>query len=514
MAVSAFRRSVAADTKQKGGKGGKGTWYDRFRLPQTQPGAPFVLVRAEYTDPAPAPEQIEIDPATGRPKPVITPYFKFRQHKRAIKGGGKDFFADEVCSAGYDAHAPQPCVGCFAGDSGDKSIKLVDTFAFTIVHLAYYHGHPLLDREKGGIVMKQDGSGAVMIQTECGGRTCNFCRVLRGEPPLPPQPGQDPWPGFDPRSLTTTFGKRRYLELGKGHLSDIEGIDQVISSQCGNCQSQLTTDGFACPHCNTMLVDMANDPRTDEQIQADVLKPHPCLRCQRPVLLKEIVSCESCSRQNYAPLQLSIFDVVIHGMRQGEGTKSHVTQGLPHKTIEDFARSVDPQFFGGKATLREYIAELAKPYDFAEIFKPRSLQDQSTRLKLPIPMGAMGAPGMQAGYAPYGAAPQQQIQQPAQMYQQPQQQMPPQQGPGFQQYPQPGFAPPQQQTQYAPPPMQPGFAPQPGYAPQQGGFPPSFPTQPQYAQQPPQAPPQQYAQQPQQAGPMPFVPVPPPNFGK
>ena len=45
MAMNAFRRSVAADTKKKGGKG-KGSWYDKFRLPQTQPGAPFVLVRA------------------------------------------------------------------------------------------------------------------------------------------------------------------------------------------------------------------------------------------------------------------------------------------------------------------------------------------------------------------------------------------------------------------------------------------------------------------------------------
>jgi len=467
MAMSSFRRSVAADTKKKGGKS-KGAWYDKFRLPQTQPGAPIVIVRGAYVDPNPAQELQEVDPATGRAKPIINPYYKTRVHKRAIKqGGGKDWFADDICSSGHDPHNPQPCVGCFAVDSGDKSVSVGDAFAFTIVHLAYYHGHPLLDREKGGIVMKQDNSGPVMIQTECSGRTCNFCRVLQGQPPLPPAQGQDPWPGFDPRSLTTTFGKRRYLEIGKGHLSDIEGIDQVISAQCGNCRSQLTTDGFACPNCNTLIIDMSNDPRSDEQIAQDAMRPYPCTRCNRPVLLKEIISCETCATQNAQPLQLSLFDVVIFGMRQGEGTKSHITQGLPHKTIEDFARGVDPQFLGGKS-LRDFITELAKPYEFDEIMKPRSLQEQAQRLRLPIP----GGMGMQQGFQPqqpqYAPATQQ-VQQPGQMFQQP---MQPQM-----------MAPPLQ-----PMPMQPGFV--------------------QYQQQPQQQQPQQ------QAGPLPFVPVVPPNYGK
>ena len=474
MVMNAFRRSVVADTKKKGGKS-KGAWYDKFRLPQTQPGAPFVLVRAEYVDPSPSPEQIEVDPATGRQKPVVNPYYKYRVHKRKLVQGGKEWFADEVCSAGHDAHNPQPCVGCFAVDAGDKSIGVSDAFAFSIYHLAYYHGHPLLDKEKGGIVMKNDNSGPVMITTECAGRTCNFCRVLQGQPPLPPQPGQDPWPGYDPRSLTTVFGKRRYLDMGKGHLSDLEGIDQVISAQCGNCRSQLTTDGFACPHCNSLIVDMANDPRSDEQIAQDVVRPYPCMRCQRPVLLKEIVSCETCASQNAQALQLSLFDVIVFGMRQGEGTKSHITQGLPHKTIEEFARTVDPGFLGGKS-LREYIAENAKPYDFEEVFRPRGLQEQSQRLKLPMPGGMaqqnFGFPGQQQ-YAPA----QQMVQYPGQMFQQPQ----------------PGFAAPGPMMA---PPMQP--APQQQYAPYPGA-------------------PVQYAQQPQQQpspGPAPFVPIVPPNFGK
>ena len=475
MVMSSFRRSVVADTKKKGKS--KNSWYDRLRLPQTQPGAPILIYRGEYVDPAPAPELAEIDPTTGRAKPVITPYFKVKVHKRAIKGGAKDWFADDICSQGHDAYNPQPCVGCFAIDSGDKSVGVADNFVFTVAHLAYYHEHPYLDKEKGGIVMKNDNSGPVMIQTECIGRTCNFCRVRRDEPPLPPQAGQDPWPGFDPRTLTTVFGKRRYLELGKGHLSDIEGIDQVISSQCGNCHSQLVTSGYACPHCNTLLIEMLNDPRSDEQITQEVMKPYPCVRCNRPVLLKEIIDCETCTPRQVRPLQLSIFNVVIYGMRQGEGRDSHITQGLPHKTLEEFSRGIDPQFLGGKS-LQDYLAELVKPYDFSEIMKPHSLQDQAQRLRLPMPSSAApSAHNIQFGYAPY--TPMGQVQQPAQLF-----------SPEMQRH----IA--QSQVQMAQPPIQ-YQNPQPIQIPQ-------APVQYQNPQQ---------VQQPQ-VGPPSFIPLPVPNFGK
>lgn len=476
MVMSSFRRSVVADTKKKGGKS-KGAWYDKMKLPTTNPGAPIVLVRADYVDPAPSPEQIEIDPATGRAKPVTNPYYKFRKHVRAMQQGVSKFIADTVCSQGLDQHAPQPCVGCFAIDSGDKSVNVSDAFAFTIVHLAYYHTHPLIDREKGGIVMKNDNSGAVMITTECGGRTCNFCRVMSGQPPLPPQPGQDAWPGFDPRSLGTVFGKRRYLELGKGHLSDLQGIDEVISAQCGTCRSQLISEKFVCPHCNSTIIDMSTDARSDEQIAQDALRPYPCMQCQRPVLLKEVVGCDNCESQNAKALQLTIFDVVMYGMRQGEGTKSHITQGLPHKSLDEFARTIDPAFLGGKS-LRDYIAEMGKPYSFEEMLAPASLQEQAQRLKLQMPNG-MGAP--QPQYQQYPGQPgqqpqyQQQVQQPGQMFagQPPLQPAPGQ--PPYQQYPaqQPQMQP--MQPQYAQPQMQPG---------------------------------------PQQPGPQPFIPVGPPNFNR
>jgi hypothetical protein len=487
MVMSAFRRSVVADTKQKGG-GRKGSFHDRYRLPaEPAPEAAGILLRGDYVDPSPAPEQIEIDPATGRPKEVRNPYFKYRQHKHATKKNGKDWFATEICSAGIDPYNPQPCVGCFAMDSGNKAVGVSDMFAMGYIHLAYYHGHPLLDGNNQ-IVMKREKQEPVIVYDECVGRTCNYCRVLNNQPVI--ASNDDPWPGWSPQQITTVFGRRRYLEVGKGHLSDLSGIDSVIGSMCGACGSQLTTDGFACTTCNSMVIDMAADTRTDEQIAMEVLKPYPCMRCGRAVMLKEVVSCEVCERQGRQGVQLSLFDVVLFAKRQGEGTKSHIVR-TNHMTIEQYAQRVDPRFLNGKS-LRDYITELAgQPYDFPEMFKPKNLQDQSKRLELPMPPGAGGQ--MQQQYMSYGGP-----QAPA---------APPQYGAPQQPY----GAPPPQAPQYAP--QQPYGAPPPQAAPmpapqmQSGGM---MVPQPAPQQYPPQMQPMQ------QPGPGPQAPAPmaPPYFGR
>lgn len=483
--TSAFRRSVAADTKKKGGKN-KGAFYEKYRIPQDSP-TNLIIMRGSYTDPNPPAELLEIDAATGRPKPVVNPYWKAKEHTRKSAKNGREFFATEICSAGNDPHNPQPCVGCYAQDTGDKSVSLKDIFALAICHLGFYHGHPLIDREKGGIVVKKDGSGPVMIDSECQGRTCNFCRVLQGQPPFPPAQGEEAWPGFDPRTLTTVFGKKRYIQLGKNHLSDIMGFDQTIMSNCGTCKQQLSTDGFACPNCNSLIIDMNNEPRTDEQIADEVNRPYPCMRCQRPVLLREVVSCDACENRGQHGVQLSVFDVVIRCLRQGESTNSHVV--LQHSSsIEEYAAGVDPRFLNGK-TLRQHIEELMKePYNFEEIYRPRNMPDQAKRLELPMPPG-FGAPAGQAPYAAYGAPPTQSFMQPGAV--------PPV---GYAQPTPGGFPPPGVATsgyaQPVPGSYQP--APAPGYAQPAPGYAPA-PTQPFTTTAP---------------GPQPFVPPGRPNYGQ
>ena len=481
--TSAFRRSVVADTKHKGG-GRRGSFYDRYKLPaDPAPEAAGILLRGEYVDPNPPAELIEIDPATGRPKPVVNPYHKYKKHTHAV--ASKKYPVDELCSMGDDPHNPHQCVGCFAMDSGNKNVTLVDQFALGWLHLAFYHGHPLLDQQNQVVMKKDKPSEYVIVFDECDGRTCNFCRTLQGQPIIPKQ--DDPWPGYPANTITTVFGRKRYMELGGGHMSDIAGIDSTVGSLCGTCGSQLTTDGFACPTCNSLVIDLANDTRTDEQLAVEVSKPYPCLRCQRAVLLREVVSCETCERQGKQGVQLSAFDVVLMAKRQGEGTKSHIIR-VNHMPIEQYAQRVDPRYLNGKS-LREHITELiGQPYDFAEMFKPRSLQEQSKRLELPMPPG-FGGP-QTAQYGAYGTQPQAGQQQ---FYGAPQGAPPPQAA--------------QQQTAYGAPAFGQPPPPPPGYPQPAPGAPVQF--QPQ-----PMGPPPGFAPPQMAPGPQPVPQAQQPYFGK
>lgn len=481
MAMSAFRRSAATETKNKGGKGGKGAWYEKMALPKGSP-TPVLMLRGGYVDPNPPQSLIEIDPATGRAKPVINDFFKYRKHKRKLMGpGGKEEFRDEPCSAGNDPHNPQPCAGCSAMDQGDKSVTLQDMYLFGVLHLAPYHLHPLFDYKERVFREKQDKT-MMMTYSECEGRTCNYCKVQNGQQPVVQQ--GEIWPPFQPNMISTTFGHRRYLELGKSHLSDLEGFDNSISSICANpqCQQQLCVDGYACPTCNNMIITMASDPRDDKEISEAVLLPYPCLTCQRSVLLKEIVSCEFCEAAGRQFQQTSLFDNVLFLFRQGEGTKSHIMMQR-YQPIDVFGTQLQQMGWlrDGK-TIRHLIEEIGKPYDFAEVFKPRSLADQAQKLKLAAPQALQSAYGPQAPMYGQPMQPQQQ-----------QNFMPPQQG-YPQQYPQqpmpvqPQY--PQQQMGYVAP--GPNTAGQP--APQQGYQP--YPGTPQ-----------------SNAGPAPFQPTPRGNFG-
>lgn len=386
MPMNPFKRSVLSETKRKSGKGvgGKSAFYEKYRLPKGTP-TPIMLIKGEYSDPNPAEDQIEIDPQTGHAKPVINAFGKARVHKRKLILNGREEYREEYCSAGLNSHNPQPCAGCYAMDSGDKSVTASDVFAFGIVHLHPYHTHPLVDRKTGQLVQKKDGTGYVLVDTECEGRACNFCRVASNQPILP-KPGQV-WPNFSPQDISTKFGKRRYIQVGKGHLENLGSWDSTIRGQCGNCNTELVIVGYSCPNCRSVVIDLgpnSTDPRTDEQIELAVSRPYPCPKCERPAYLNEMVECDGC----HNPSQLSVFDVVCFGLREGEGPKSAMVLRR-HEALKNF--KAPPNLLNGK-TVEEIVAELAKPYDFEEILKPGDLETQAQRLGLTLPTQLSGPP--------------------------------------------------------------------------------------------------------------------------
>lgn len=485
MAMSAFRRNTKSEQKKGGGKGQRGNWREQMRLPRAGP-APFVLIRGEYIDPDPAPETVEIDMQTGQPIPTKLEYFKWMKHrlKSISKYTGKDRFVDEPCARGWDKHNPQTCAGCMAMDSGNKLITLSESFSIGMVHLAVYHRHPLIDQQKGPVLSKKDNS-PVMVDSECTGKTCNFCRILSGQPPVL-QYQNEFWPQYDPKTIQNVFGSRRYMELGSGHLSDIGEWDKQIGSRCGGtafvrnpdgsymlnqqgqpvpkgrCNTFLNVDGYKCATCGNMLINAETDPRPLEALEEIAQKKYPCHFCSKPTTLVEINSCDNCGN---AVVQ-GAFDGVLWGQRQGDGTNSHLVL-VQFDTLADFEASLHPSVRAllNNKPLIDRINELNKPYEFSELYKPKEFSKMAERLEIQVQMpSAYGAP------PGYGA--------PQQFYGQP----------------------PQPQGIYQPP------------APPTPGYPGVVPQQPQYPQQPGQPPFTPYAT-PQGPGPAPFVAPPKPNFG-
>lgn len=502
--ASAFRRGVRAETQKKGGKGGKGNWYERMRL-EKDVITPVIFIAGEYVDPNPPQELVEVDPVTGRPKPVVQPFFKFKSHKRALPNGQ---FRDEVCSIGDDPHHPQPCVGHTYMDMGDKSMGIQDKYATGFLHLGYYHGHPQANKD-GTLVKKQNSQEYYMVDDECGGRNCNFCRSIQGQPAVLAQ--GETFPNYPPGSITTFFGHRRYMELGRGHLQNLLDWDKTINSTCfgtayardpntkqyilgqngqpvptGTCGVKLTMQQYVCQTCNSILIDLATSTMSDVQIEDAVSKPLPCQTCRTYVSAMGIVGCNNCG----APSQFDLFSgLVLWVTRSGEGTNSQLMlkappgQQLPFETLESFfsRNPVDPRAFQGKSG-PDYIDDLLKPYNFPELIKPRDLAAQAKRYEVQWPVAGM--PNQNYGGAP-GVYGQQQTPPP---YAQPMQ-------------PVGGQRPAQSQMAFVPtgaagvqPPVQTqtGFAAYPPAQPQQPGFAPYPPTQ----------------QPPQPAGPPTFAPPP------
>jgi hypothetical protein len=465
MAFSPYRRAIVQESKKRGGKGPRGNWRERFR-PSKDHAEPFVIIAGEYKDNTQQDSNVQpmID-MTGRPVEMVLPYYPYEKHVRSV--GPKKIY-DEICSRGPNPHQPMPCVGCYAEQTGDRSIKLNSAYAVGIAHLVVYHGHPILDTQKNQYIVKQEGPQKgqyVIAYDECEGRSCNFCRLLRSEQPILLQGETFPYYAKD---ITSIFGRRRFLDIGKNGLQDILGWDLSIGSVCfgpgflrhpqtqqlildqqtqqpipaGICGNQLTTVSWNCTICNNVIIDMSTDPRTDEQIQQATMEPYPCIHCQRPVDLREVVICELCNQGK----QVTVFsgEAVVWVKRQGEGTGTHMVMEK-FESLDSFIANPSnfpPQLIPPGKSAKDVVTEIMRPYDFSELLKPKDLAGQSKRLDLPIPPQYAGA-AMGYGQPPSGYGP-------------------PAGAPGYPQGQQPAGAPPL----YGPPPT--GYGPPNGSAPVAG----------------------------------------------
>lgn len=477
--MAGLRRGAAQLNSGKGGRGPtRSGFHARWKPPHlnddllknltpeetrgTQIAEPVVFVPGEYAD-----EYQKIDD-NGVPlqSPIIQPAFRFRAHTFAVsmkpKNGGKAFtsYRDIVCSAGTEAHAPQPCCGCYYVDHGVKDSSPKDQWVFNIAHLSWYHTVPLVKDNQ--IQMKKDGSGPVLIKDECWSYMPKNQALLRADQMRRGAPAMGRQCDHCGQRHPFTWGDHRTLQVGKNHLENILALDTQLGQNCANCKTGIIVVAYDCEHCHQEMLDVASSGWTNAQLDQFSKSQYQCQRCQqvtRPVPafecgydLRTMQKVSAGCPDNVEPRPLTLFDVVVWIQREGESTKSAVVvkRWVP---ITEFTMP-DGRLSGMEdgRPLVEALKEIApKPFDLKAMYSPPKLEDQAKIIQRDNPYAQPQGP-QYASYGAPGAGQQLQngpqsgpyVNNPAQ----------PPQGYG----PPAGYGPPQQPQQQQPP-QQPQYGP-------------------------------------------------------
>jgi hypothetical protein len=362
---------------------------------------------------------------------------------------GYPSFRELVCSAGPDPHAPQPCVGCYKVDHGEKDSRARDSWVFNMAHLAWYHLVPFVKDNQ--VQMKNDGSGPIMIKVECMSHKMENVYLGRavGANRAPAEIAKRFKQCEGCRQQAQwAWGDHRTLQLGYKHLKNIFAIDDDVSKKCINCGTGILRIAFDCEKCDSELLNLSQVSWTNDQIDQYAKAPAQCA-CGHVGLPKSAYECGFDDNFNRVadpcdnPLKTSIFDCVLWLQREGESTESEVVVRRVETIAQYQARTFDQR------PLPEHLKEIVKePFNLVEMYKPENLDDQAESIKTDNPYAQQ-----QQQYGSYGGQ-----QQPAYGgYPQGQQQP---------NYPQNSYQPPGAPGGYAPPAGPPAGYQSPGPAPQ------------------------------------------------
>ncbi len=387
---------------------------------------PIVVIKGEYADPY----QRNEDGSPKNPIPM-TEAKHIRVHTYSLwikpKNGGQSFqtFKDMLCSAGPDPHSPQPCVGCWDEDHGNKDARPKDQWVFNVAHLGWYHEAPLV--KDGQIQMKKDNSGPILIKNECLSHKMESIILTRAAQSGARNLRQAKACEGCQQGHPFVFGDHRVIQIGFKHLTDLSDKDDNLGKVCMNCGTNMLLFRFDCGHCNTTMVDIVSSGWTNVQISDFAKSVQQCRSCGfqgNPAPYYECGFDERFAKigngcpSDIEPVKGSLFDSVIWVQRKGEKTDSKY----------DITKSVQIgafQTYDGRP-LSEHLAQIVKsPFNLDEMYKPDSTDDQAEMINKQSrcaaqqpqfqwygPQPQMGAPGygppQGGGYAPSGYAPPQQ----------------------------------------------------------------------------------------------------------
>lgn len=292
--------------------------YDYFRLDSAW--QTIRIIEGEY-------KQTVFDAHTGEVDEDVLPYYSIDQHWDPVKRRYRN------CSAGPNEFNPEPCVGCSIDkDSGNDTRR--PYFVFTILHLAWYHKTPLMEKDNPNKIRRKKDGKPVMVDRLCEGRNCPMCAS-----------GDEKF-----------FGKRLHWKVGTGHFDQLKAKAEELNATC-RCGEEIRHIKFECPICESTLVDLDQDTTlTDKDVWHIRENGYHCETCGHMVDVLAVPECTGCE----SPDPVNIFDVnmdVRSISGKGNYTALDVKFSDPCPIPEDYE---GPQ----------------EPLDLKEIFAPLPITEQ------------------------------------------------------------------------------------------------------------------------------------------
>jgi hypothetical protein len=242
---------------------------------------------------------------------------------------------------GWDAFDQETSEGV---ESAHRTVSRRLMHAFNGIHLDWYHQVPV--ERDGKAVLFENGphkGEQITNQEQCTGRKCEYCSA----------------------KIPKTFGKKIHWSMGLGHLQNLVGAIDEIEKDCANCGGTGSVEKISCDceGCGKIVLNVGDFNMANEKQANEFYKltgsPFKC-KCGHTGWLLTQLECNNEQAKCRDPKPRSLFDCDIEVKRQGEGSSSTVQVVRWTPTV-----------------LSEDLLEMAKPYDFSEIFAPDPLKIQA-----------------------------------------------------------------------------------------------------------------------------------------
>jgi len=240
--------------------------------------------------------------------------------------------------------------------------------AFTGIHLDWYHDVPAV--RDGKPVLFENGKRKgepITNRLPCTGRKCEYCAD----------------------KLPKSFGKKVHWSMGFGHIQNLVGAIDEIEKDCATCGGIGTIEKITCDceECGKPIISVNDFNLADETQSAEYYRitgsPYKC-KCGHTGWLLTQLECNNKNKVCQDPKPRSIYDCDLDIKRQGEGASSTVQIVRWTPTV-----------------LSEDLLEMAKPWNFPEIFCPDPLDVQAEILGIRNPYRDSAPQAREYGQANY-----------------------------------------------------------------------------------------------------------------